>query len=168
MKYLTPLYRQYMFGPSLLVAPVFVPEGEETEYYLPAGRWTSFFHPERIVQGPVWVKEVVPIDEIPVWVRPNTVLPLGPAGLGRPDYALSDALEVRIYELDDGAKISVDVPTGFGVEKGGSIVAERKQGEVQVTTVGFSGIATVALYSGGQEVIAKVDKGASEVKITLK
>lgn len=48
-----------MLGPSLLVAPVFVDVKEESEYYIPAGRWTSFFHPERTVQGPVWIKEVV-------------------------------------------------------------------------------------------------------------
>jgi alpha-glucosidase (family GH31 glycosyl hydrolase) len=50
---------RYMLGPSLLVAPVFVVAEEETEYYIPAGRWTSFFHPERTVQGPLWIKEIV-------------------------------------------------------------------------------------------------------------
>jgi alpha-glucosidase (family GH31 glycosyl hydrolase) len=48
-----------MLGPSLLVAPVFVDVEEESEYYLPAGRWTSFFHPDRTEQGPVWIKEIV-------------------------------------------------------------------------------------------------------------
>ena len=52
------LDRQYMLGPNLLVAPVFVPEGEESEYYLPPGRWTSFFHPTRTIEGPLRAKEV--------------------------------------------------------------------------------------------------------------
>ncbi|KAJ3515567.1 hypothetical protein NLJ89_g1674 [Agrocybe chaxingu] len=52
------LDRQFMLGPNLLVAPVFVPLNEETEYYLPAGRWTSFFHPERTIDGPKWVWDV--------------------------------------------------------------------------------------------------------------
>ena len=91
------LDRQYMLGPSLLVAPVFVPLGETSEYYLPQGRWTSFFHPERTLVGPTWVKEVVPIDEIPVWVRPGSVLCLGPSNMGRPDYNLSQDLEVQVY-----------------------------------------------------------------------
>ena len=45
------LDQQFMLGPSLLVAPSFVPDTEITEYYLPAGRWTSFYHPQRVVQG---------------------------------------------------------------------------------------------------------------------
>ena len=88
------LDRQFMLGPSLLVAPVFVPDGEESEYYLPAGRWTSFFHPERTLVGPPWVKEVVPMDEIPVWVRPGSVLALGPAGTGRPDYEYAKSVSL--------------------------------------------------------------------------
>ncbi|THH33989.1 hypothetical protein EUX98_g316 [Antrodiella citrinella] len=106
------LDRQYMLGPSLLVAPVFVPEGEETEYYIPAGRWTSFFYPDRFVDGPCWIKEVVPIDEIPVWVRPGSVLCLGPPGVGRPDYNYTVDLEVQTYEVPIGQSIGVDIPSG--------------------------------------------------------
>ena len=66
------LDQQYMLGPSLLVAPSFVPPSELTEYYLPLGKWTSFFSPGRMVQGPVWVKEKIAIDVIPLWVREGT------------------------------------------------------------------------------------------------
>lgn len=157
-----------MFGPSLLVAPVFVPEGEESEYYLPAGRWTSFFHPERVIVGPTWVREVVPMDDIPVWVRPNTILPLGPAGLGRPDYNLSSGLEVRLYELAEGAKVSAAIPTGNGTEMAGTIVAERVNGEVKVAVIdGHAVMATVVVYLDGKEKSLTVEMGSLEVKITV-
>lgn len=71
------LDQQYMLGPSLLVAPVFVSADEETEYYLPAGRWTSFYNPQRVVQGPTWIKEKVALDDIPLWVRQGSVVLLG-------------------------------------------------------------------------------------------
>jgi alpha-glucosidase (family GH31 glycosyl hydrolase) len=48
---------QFHIGPSLLVAPVFVPLGEETKYYIPAGRWMSFFDSTRTIDGPKWVRE---------------------------------------------------------------------------------------------------------------
>ncbi|OBZ75677.1 Alpha-xylosidase [Grifola frondosa] len=96
------LDRQFMLGPALLVAPVFVPTGEPSEYYLPAGRWTSLFHPGRTRVGPVWVREVVPLDEIPVWVRAGSVLCLGPASMGRPDYEFALDVEMRVYELEEG------------------------------------------------------------------
>ena len=41
------LDRQYMFGPNLLVAPVFTYSGD-VEYYLPAGVWTNWFTGEMV------------------------------------------------------------------------------------------------------------------------
>ncbi|KAI0693713.1 alpha-glucosidase [Cytidiella melzeri] len=145
------LDRQYMFGPNLLVAPVFVPEGEESEYYLPAGPWTSYFHPERTIVGPTWVKEVVPIDEIPVWVRPGSVLCLGPAGVGRPDYEYAKEIEVQVYELAEGQVVEVTVPTGKGKASAGVIKVERKQGEVVVSVAsGTVGLSGVTFFTGGR------------------
>ncbi|EIN07805.1 alpha-glucosidase [Punctularia strigosozonata HHB-11173 SS5] len=174
------LDKQYMLGSSLLVAPVFVPEGEESEYYLPAGRWTSFFHPERVVTGPTWVKEVVPLDDIPVWVRPNTILCLGPEHTGRPDYKLSEGLEVRLYELEEGAKVEAVIPTGETGKVAGTVRAERKGAEIRVSVVdGAVGLASISLFderlritgvtAGGkvQGKAVEVEKGAKEAIFTV-
>jgi alpha-glucosidase (family GH31 glycosyl hydrolase) len=120
-------------GSSLLVTPVFVPLGEEHEYYLPAGKWTNFWNSTRIIQGPIWVKEHVPINEIPVWVREGSVLLLGPAGIGKPDYDYTQNLEVRVYGFDAAGKesVEVDVPSGKGVEVVGK-VRVGKGGKVEV------------------------------------
>ncbi len=41
-------HRRRLTGrPSVLATSVFVPNDEQWEYYLPAGRWTLFFHPSR-------------------------------------------------------------------------------------------------------------------------
>lgn len=162
------LDRQYMFGPNLLVAPVFVPEGEESEYYLPAGKWTSFFHPERTVVGPAWIKEVVPIDELPVWVRPRTVLCLGPAGVGRPDYEFAKNIEVQTYELTDGDVVEVEVPTGKGKAIAGVVRVEQKDGQVSVTVAsGSIGLTAVSLFGGGKVKNEQVDQGKTEVTVSL-
>ncbi|KAJ8515514.1 hypothetical protein ONZ45_g7061 [Pleurotus djamor] len=143
------LDRQYMFGPSLLVAPVFVPLGEESVYYLPAGKWTSFFHPERVVQGPIWIREQVPIDEIPVWVRQGSVLVLGAAGLGRPDYDYTTGLYVQAYELENGqtAETTVHAVDQSGVAATVKVVKEGS--EVKVTLNGKGSLASFDVYSGG-------------------
>ncbi|KAL4251673.1 glycosyl hydrolase 31 family protein [Abortiporus biennis] len=161
------LDRQYMLGPSLLVAPVFVPDGEESEYYIPAGRWTSFFHPERTVIGPTWVKEVVPMDEIPLWVRPGTILPLGPQGVGRPDYELAKFVEVRVYELEDGQVATTEVPSGVGKSVVGKLRAERKNGEVSVTVEGNVELATVSVFSGGKVETVSVTTQSGEIIVKL-
>lgn len=162
------LDRQYMLGPHLLVAPVFVPEGEESEYYLPAGRWTSFFHPERVIEGSIWVREVVPIDEIPVWVRPGSVLCLGPTGVGRPDYAFAEALEVQVYELAQGQVVEVEVPTGKGKEIAGTIRVENTGDAVSVKVAsGTVGLASVSLFSQGKVTRQKVEKGDTQLELSL-
>ncbi|KAJ6623404.1 alpha-glucosidase [Mycena sp. CBHHK59/15] len=141
------LDRQYMLGPSLLVAPVFVSAEEETEYYIPAGRWTSFFHPERTVQGPVWIKEVVPIDEIPVWVRPGSMLCLGPEKTGRPDYDYTKGLEVRVYELAEGQSVEARIPGPTGTSSVAIVRAENKNGDIKFTTVkGKCEVANVCAF----------------------
>lgn len=161
------LDRQYMLGPSLLVAPIFVPQGEDTEYYVPAGRWTSFFHPQRFIQGPIWVQEAIPLDEIPVWVRPGTILCLGPRGVGRPDYDYAKGLDVQLYELEDGQKVETEVPTGTGTEIAGIITAEKRVGQLQVKVEGNLELASVTLLQGGQEVRVKVEKGERVVSLRL-
>ena len=68
------LDRQYLLGPSLLVAPVFSAAGD-VEYYLPHGRWTNWFTRE-VVEGGGWRREVHGFDTLPLWVREGAVIPL--------------------------------------------------------------------------------------------
>jgi len=67
------------------------------------------------VRGHKLMKEVVPMDEIPIWDRPSTVLLLGPQGIGRPDYAFEQGLEVRLYGVIDA---TVNVPGEEGNDCG--------------------------------------------------
>lgn len=122
------LITDYATGPNLLVAPVFVPLGEESEYYVPAGKWTSFWDAQKTIEGPKWVREHVPIDEIPVLVRPGSVLVLGPEGTGQADYDYTRGLEVRAYGLEvDGPPVVVDVPVGKGTGLAGKIRVTKSQ-----------------------------------------
>ena len=162
------LDRQFMLGPALLVAPVFVPEGEESEYYLPEGRWTSFFQPTRTQTGPVWVKEVVPIDQIPVWVRQGSVLCLGPAGIGRPDYEFGKAgLEVQAYELEMG-KVYTKIPAGKGKEAAGVVRVFLERGNLEVfVSEGNVSLTSVSYFTGGQVKKSETKAGAKGDDIFL-
>jgi alpha-D-xyloside xylohydrolase len=66
------LDQQYMFGPDLLVAPVFSASGE-VEFYLPAGTWTSYFSGEKL-NGGRWVREKHGFDSVPLYVREGSNL----------------------------------------------------------------------------------------------
>jgi alpha-D-xyloside xylohydrolase len=74
------LDRQYMLGPSLLVAPVFNEEGI-AEYYLPKGKWTNFLT-GKVVQGGEWRRERVSFMEIPLFVKENATIPTTAEGNG--------------------------------------------------------------------------------------
>ncbi|EJD05670.1 alpha-glucosidase [Fomitiporia mediterranea MF3/22] len=168
------LDQQFMLGPSLLVAPSFVPETEETEYYLPSGRWTSFYHPERVVQGPVWMKEKIALDDIALWVRQGSILLLGPEKMGKPDYAYDKDLEVRLYELDDGKSAEVSVPSGEAADIAGVVRAERRGDEVTVSVVsGDVSLKAVTAYVLGMKVDGSADRtiaaaeGSKEVRLKL-
>ncbi|CAG1014995.1 MAG: alpha-xylosidase [Anaerolineae bacterium] len=58
---------QYMLGSSLLVAPIFDPNGYVL-YYLPQGEWRNLFT-GTIRQGGVWIKEQHGYFSLPLWVR---------------------------------------------------------------------------------------------------
>lgn len=67
---------QYMLGPYLLIAPVFNEEGN-VQVYLPEGLWTDFWSKETL-HGPVWLKQRVPLDKLPIYIRENSIIPMGP------------------------------------------------------------------------------------------
>ena len=99
------LDQQYMFGSSLLVAPVFSASGE-VEFYLPAGTWTNFFTGAQIV-GPQWVKEKHGFDSLPLYVREKSVLVLGRDDSF--DYDYQSATDIRGYALEKGESASATI-----------------------------------------------------------
>jgi len=122
---------QYMLGDSLLVAPIFTPEGT-AEVYIPEGTWTSFFDGST-VNGPRWVTETHGFGSLPLYVRPGTVLPIGNV-VDRPEYDWASGVTLRCFELPDGYDGLTVIPhfdgsgaepsqaTAFRVQRVGSIV----------------------------------------------
>ncbi len=92
---------QYMLGPSLLVAPVFSKDGR-VELYLPEGTWTDYWSGKRVTGGK-WVGEVHGYMSIPLFVRENCILPVGPvdrAPLGKS----REGLVIYLYDIGAGAR----------------------------------------------------------------
>lgn len=101
------LDRQYMFGPSLLVAPVFSRSGD-VSYYLPAGTWTNYFTGEK-VSGGTWRKEEhLGFDVVPLWVRDGSVIVTNP-GHDTPEYKYAGPDAIVSVFLDDVSAASATV-----------------------------------------------------------
>ncbi|MGD0646611.1 MAG: TIM-barrel domain-containing protein [Acidobacteriaceae bacterium] len=92
---------EYMFGPALLVAPVTDQGMTSREVYLPAGTdWYNFWTNER-VHGGQSISVSAPIDEIPLFVRAGSILPLGT--VVESTNQVQKVAKVRVYPGADGA-----------------------------------------------------------------
>ena len=67
---------QYLFGDSLLIAPVLKPlrKTRERRVYLPKGVWHDYFTHERIDSTGMWIRRPVDLATMPIYVRGGTIL----------------------------------------------------------------------------------------------
>ncbi len=65
---------QFMFGPSLLVAPMIAGQSKRA-VYLPTGTWHDFWSDEAFAGGRT-IEVTKPFDQVPVFVKDNCLLPL--------------------------------------------------------------------------------------------
>jgi alpha-D-xyloside xylohydrolase len=111
------LDRQYMQGSSLLVAPLFSPEGA-VSYYLPAGRWTNLFS-NAVIEGGRWLREKHDYISLPLMARPGSLVPMW-ADETRPDYDYAAGVAFHLFELADGENASAAVHDEEGKPRGSS------------------------------------------------
>ena len=126
--------RQYMLGPSLLVAPVFSYSGD-VEYYLPKGVWTNWFTGEQedCREAGHWMNEREGFDTVPLWVRDGTVL-VTRQGQTSTEYAYGTDATVSVFLAQDGkaeARVRDDA--------GDDVVFTAERSGDQVTIVSSDG-----------------------------
>jgi alpha-D-xyloside xylohydrolase len=115
---------EYMLGPDFLVAPVTSPGQTEKMVYLPAGADWYDFWTDRKQTGGQWVKVAAPIDQIPVFVRAGSILPLGSDIQSTAEKQKIAA--IKIYPGKDASFALYD-------DDGVSTDYEKGKGEVQAT-----------------------------------
>ena len=121
--------RQYMFGDSLLVAPVFNKEGT-TKAYLPEqpGKWTNWAT-NAVSCGGKFVDEKHDYFSLGLWVRPNSVIAMGTTdSVVDYEYAVNPTLHV--FELTK-TEVVVYNPTG---EAGLKVELEKNGDNIAFTT----------------------------------
>ena len=147
-----PLDRQYMFGPDLLVAPVFTYSGD-VEYYLPAGTWTNWFTGEKVVsEHGVWRNERHGFDTIPLWVRDGSVLVTKP-GAETPEYEYGKDALVSVF-LNDGD----DAKAVVTEMDGSTVVFSARKTDAGVEVSSSDGRGFTARLGFGEAVIAPEGK----------
>ena len=93
---------QYLFGPAILVVPVTSAGATTQSVYLPAASapWYNFWTGETSPGGQ-GVDAAAPIQTVPLFVKPGSVIPMGPF-LQYASEKPADPIELRIYRGADG------------------------------------------------------------------
>lgn len=108
---------QYMFGKSILTAPVTEANVTEWNVYLPkAADWFDFWTGKHFGGGQT-VKADAPLDRIPLFVKAGSIIPMGK--IIQSTAEKSDTLEIRVYKGTD-AKFDLyeDEGDNYNYEKG--------------------------------------------------
>ncbi|HPT78117.1 MAG TPA: glycoside hydrolase family 31 protein [Candidatus Atribacteria bacterium] len=110
---------QYMFGPSILVAPVLDKGVRIREVYLPKGVWYDFYS-GRKYKGPGFVSAAAPLGRIPLFIKGGSIIPMGDE-YGYEGQRAENELKVHIYPGADAAfDLYDDDHLTYAYEKGES------------------------------------------------
>ena len=108
---------EYLWGKSILVAPVVEKGATNRRVYLPRGGWYDFWTHERL-EGGREIDRGVDLETIPLYVRAGSILPLGPVKQFTGD-KVDEPLSVLIYPGADAAFLLYeDDGTSFNYRKG--------------------------------------------------
>ncbi len=138
---------QYLFGPALLVNPVYESGARSRRVYLPAGGdWYDLDTGERH-EGGRTIQADAPLTRMPVFVRAGSIMPTGPA-IQHTGEGLNAPLVLNVYTGADGSfEIYEDDGSSYGYEDGAwSRIPVRYDDDTQTLTVGerigrFAGMA---------------------------
>jgi alpha-glucosidase (family GH31 glycosyl hydrolase) len=105
---------EYMFGPDLLIAPMFAGE-KQRKVILPAGKWYDFYTGRQAGENETIT--VTPGRQIPVYVRDGAIIPL--LATKKDGTIDNSTIEARHYGTKDGSySLYDDDGTTFNYEKG--------------------------------------------------
>lgn len=157
------LEQQYMLGSKLLVAPIFNAEGD-VRYYLPAGRWTNILTEKTYdVATGEWFSENYDMLTLPVLARENSILLRNP-NAKHAQYDYTDAPDINIYELADGATATTRVVDQKG-KAAGNVSATRQGNTVTVKADGLKGNSKVYVHTDGAVKAFKLDGQSGEFNL---
>ena len=124
---------QYLLGDSLLVAPIFNPEGIG-RFYLPAGgAWTDIQTGENLPGGS-WYERKYDYFGLPLYARPNSILAYGNFERSA-DYDYADGMKLVLYGMEEGNEASCKVYSPDGA-LAADVTARREKDAIYLSVTG--------------------------------
>lgn len=124
---------QYLLGDSLLVAPIFNPEGIG-RFYLPVGgTWTDIQTGENLPGGS-WYERKYDYFGLPLYARPNSILAYGNFERSA-DYDYADGMKLVLYGMEEGNEASCKVYSPDGA-LAADVTARREKDAIYLSVTG--------------------------------
>ncbi|MFR9668090.1 MAG: TIM-barrel domain-containing protein, partial [Rikenellaceae bacterium] len=108
---------QYLFGESIIVAPVVEYLARTKSVYLPKGVWYNFWSGEKM-SGGRRVEVSAELDELPIFVKGGSIIPLGPK-VQYADESTDEPIRLRVYGGEDAEfELYLDAGENYEYEDG--------------------------------------------------
>jgi alpha-D-xyloside xylohydrolase len=109
---------QYMFGPSLMVAPVYKYKARSRDVYFPSPCGWYDFYSGIYIPGGHQLQTDAPFEQIPLFVREGSIIPFGPE-IRFTDEKPADTITLYVYTGRNCAfTLYEDEGTNYNYEKG--------------------------------------------------
>ena len=128
---------QYMFGPALLVNPVYEYKARSREVYLPASCGWYDFYTGRHLQGGSRTEADAPYSKMPLYVKEGSIIPFGPE-MQYSTEKKADPVTLFVYAGKDGRFVLYeDENTNYNYEDGAySLIAFEYNDNERMLTLG--------------------------------
>ncbi|MDR3242302.1 MAG: glycosyl hydrolase [Lactobacillaceae bacterium] len=137
---------EYLFGDSLLVAPIIVESATSRNVILPAGKWVDFWTHE-VLTGATEIAVTVPIDRIPVYIRENSVIPLN-VNQDTPELGSSVGNDITKYQQQ---KFIVVASSAFK-----TTIIDHLKNVIEVNVNYENGEPTVQIIGGNENRVVEI------------
>ncbi|MDF7810635.1 TIM-barrel domain-containing protein [Hymenobacter sp. YC55] len=109
---------EFMFGPSLLVAPVTEYQARTQKLYLPANTGWFNFYTGKYVPGGQQITEEAPLERMPLFVKEGSIIPFGPE-IQYTSEKPTDPVTLYVYTGKDASfSLYEDEGVNYNYEKG--------------------------------------------------
>ena len=109
---------EYLFGPSLLINPVYNYHQRTRKVYLPNGQGWYDLYSGKFFNGGQSIKTDAPYDRMPVFVKEGSIIPVGPE-LQYTSQKPADTITLFVYTGNNASfNLYEDEDTNYNYEKG--------------------------------------------------
>lgn len=109
---------QYMFGPSLLINPVYQYKASSRSVYLPGESGWYDLYSGKYLNGRQRIEAPAPYEKMPVYVKEGAIIPVGP-DMQYTSEKQADPLTLYVYTGKDGSfELYEDEGNNYNYEKG--------------------------------------------------